>query len=97
MKEIVTGDDPAVKNGKPAPDIFLEAARRLNIPPKNCLVFEDSTTGCSAAKSAGCTVVAVPDPRVESPHQTFGTDIADDIVSSLTEFDATKYGLLPTL
>ena len=43
MKVIVTGDE--VKNGKPAPDIFLLAAERLKMDPKKCIVFEDSPFG----------------------------------------------------
>ncbi len=50
---IVSGEMP--KNGKPAPDIFLLAARYFNIPPDNCLVIEDSRNGVLAAKSAGMT------------------------------------------
>ena len=42
---IVAGDNPAVKNGKPAPDIYLEAARQLKVDPKECLVFEDALSG----------------------------------------------------
>ena len=42
IKTIVAGDDPNVLNGKPSPDIYLEAARRLNVHPKECLVFEDA-------------------------------------------------------
>jgi beta-phosphoglucomutase-like phosphatase (HAD superfamily) len=63
MSVIVTGDDPAVRSGKPAPDIFLEAASRMGVDPKNCLVFEDSMTGVMSGKAAGCQVVAVPDSR----------------------------------
>ena len=50
---IVTGDDPAVKNGKPAPDIYLEAARRLGVDPAECLVFEDALSGVKSGKAAG--------------------------------------------
>jgi beta-phosphoglucomutase-like phosphatase (HAD superfamily) len=48
---------------KPAPDAFLEAARRLNVPPADCLVFEDSPLGIEAAAAAGMQSVFVP--RVE--------------------------------
>jgi beta-phosphoglucomutase-like phosphatase (HAD superfamily) len=46
---------------KPAPDIFLTAARRLGIAPQDCLVFEDSPFGVTAAKAARMTAIAVPD------------------------------------
>ncbi len=47
-------------NGKPAPDPFLEAARRMNVDPTRCLVFEDSTTGLAAAQAAGMECILVP-------------------------------------
>ena len=50
------------KNGKPAPDPFLEAAWRLNVPPEKCLVFEDTQIGIEAAKAAGMKWVLVPPP-----------------------------------
>lgn len=51
------------ERGKPAPDPFLEAARRIQVPPPDCLVFEDSPTGLEAAHAAGMTCVLVPQPR----------------------------------
>lgn len=49
--------------GKPAPDVYLEAARRLGVPPESCAVVEDSTNGLRAAIAAGMTVFAVPNPH----------------------------------
>lgn len=50
-----------IENGKPAPDIFLLAAKRLGAAPKDCVVFEDSPAGIKAAKSAGMHTVLIPD------------------------------------
>lgn len=49
-------------HGKPSPDPFLEAARRLGVSPEKCLVFEDTNTGVEAAKAAGMEYVLVPPP-----------------------------------
>lgn len=49
-----------VSRGKPAPDVFLEAARRLDLLPEECLAVEDSRNGLLAAKSAGMTCVVLP-------------------------------------
>ena len=56
--EVVTADD--VKCGKPAPDIYVETASRLEIAAEDCLVLEDAAPGIMAAQSAGMTVVTVP-------------------------------------
>jgi pseudouridine 5'-phosphatase len=64
FSEVVTGDQ--VTHGKPAPDIFLEAARRLQVDPSSCLVFEDSPTGVQAALAAGMQAVWIPDPNLWS-------------------------------
>jgi len=56
---IVTAD--LVEHAKPAPDIFLKAAKNLGLSPAQCLVFEDSPTGVEAAHAAGCVTVMVPD------------------------------------
>ncbi len=50
-----------IANPKPAPDPFLEAARRLALDPARCIAFEDSDTGAASARAAGMTVVQVPD------------------------------------
>lgn len=55
----ITGD--AVKNGKPAPDIFLLAAQQLGVSPEECIVCEDSYAGLQAAKNAGMLPVMIPD------------------------------------
>lgn len=63
--EVVTADD--VSEGKPAPDIFLRAARLLGVLPGRCLALEDAPSGILAAQSAGMQVIAVPSPLTSSP------------------------------
>jgi len=58
--EVVTADD--VVEGKPAPDIFLHAAKLLGVAPERCLVVEDAPAGILAAQRAGMQVIAVPSP-----------------------------------
>lgn len=57
--EIVSGTE--VEHGKPAPDIFLLAARRIGCEPQGCFVFEDSENGVKAGIAAGCATIMVPD------------------------------------
>ncbi|MFL2845309.1 MAG: HAD family hydrolase [Candidatus Puniceispirillaceae bacterium] len=56
----VTGGDE-VNAGKPAPDVYIDAARKLGIAPKHCLAFEDSNNGATAALAAGMWVIQIPD------------------------------------
>eukprot|EP00591_Stephanopyxis_turris_P007203 CAMPEP_0195531460 /NCGR_PEP_ID=MMETSP0794_2-20130614/35435_1 /TAXON_ID=515487 /ORGANISM="Stephanopyxis turris, Strain CCMP 815" /LENGTH=254 /DNA_ID=CAMNT_0040663271 /DNA_START=44 /DNA_END=808 /DNA_ORIENTATION=+ len=84
MNTIVTGDDPNVAKGKPAPDIYLEAAKRMGVEPECCLVFEDAMAGVLAGKSAGCRVVAVPDPRTD---KVLFEGTADVVLENLSHFD----------
>ena len=56
---IVSGQE--VEHGKPAPDVFLLAARQIGCAPEDCYVFEDSVSGCLAGIAAGCATVMVID------------------------------------
>ena len=58
FRVIATADE--VPNPKPAPDVYLLAARRLGVPPQSCAAFEDSPRGLAAAHAAGMFTVAVP-------------------------------------
>ncbi len=60
--EVVTADD--VSQGKPAPDIFLRAAKLLGVSPSKCLALEDAPAGILAAQRAGMVVVTIPAPMV---------------------------------
>ena len=78
---VVTSDD--VMHAKPAPDIYLEACRRLGVSPADAVALEDSATGIAAAKAAGMTCIAVP--------QYAETDVsaADEVIDSLEALLAT--------
>ncbi len=78
MQIVVTGDTVAA--GKPAPDIYLAAARKLNIPPHKCFALEDSEAGIVAAKTAGMITVLIPD--VIAPTEV-AIGAADYVVESL--------------
>lgn len=56
---VVSGE--SVEHGKPAPDIFLKAAEKINVPANECYVFEDSFNGIRGAYAAGCTTIMIPD------------------------------------
>jgi len=62
---IVLGDDKRIKNGKPAPDIFILAAKEIGLKPNECIIFEDSIGGMKAAISSGAKIViGIPDPHL---------------------------------
>ncbi|KAA3630373.1 MAG: HAD family hydrolase [Proteobacteria bacterium] len=86
---VITGDHPAVRHAKPAPDIFLAAAARLGGRADESLVFEDAPSGLAAGISAGMQVVAVPDPNMDPARYEGAVEILD----SLAAFDPARYGL----
>ncbi len=73
-----------VPQGKPAPDVYLQAAKNLDSQPENCLVIEDSFTGATAGKTAGMTVFVVPEAEFYSDPKF---DLADRKLVNLTEFE----------
>ena len=91
FEHIVTGDQ--IANGKPAPDIYLEAADRLKVAPENCIAFEDSEAGVMSASSAGMRVYLVPDLKVPSvATRSRAYSVADSLIEVLDHLQA-NYGL----
>ena len=82
--EVVVSSDE-VEHGKPAPDVYLETARRLGRAPASCLVVEDSFNGVKAAKAAGMTVVLVPNASV--PPAPGAAELADLVLPRLADLD----------
>jgi HAD superfamily hydrolase (TIGR01509 family) len=80
---VVSSDE--VAHGKPAPDVYLETARRLGHDPATCLVVEDSLNGVRAAKSAGMTVVLVPNHSI--PPAPGARELADLVLERLADLD----------
>ena len=72
-----------VARGKPAPDVFLEAARRLGVEPTHCAAVEDSENGILAAKAAGMRTIAIPNPHYP-PHED-ALAAADVVLASIEE------------
>jgi HAD superfamily hydrolase (TIGR01509 family) len=70
-----------VARGKPAPDVYLEAARRLGVEPERCAAVEDSHAGIRSAKSAGMRVIAIP--NASYPPDDEALALADTVVPSL--------------
>ena len=83
----VHGDDPELRQGKPAPDVFLLAAERLGVESRHCWAFEDSPAGAASALAAGCLVhVLPPDHLAEQQRNAAYPGIADQqFLGSLNE------------
>jgi HAD superfamily hydrolase (TIGR01509 family) len=72
-----------VERGKPAPDVYLEAARRLGLPPESVVAIEDSAAGIRSAKAAGMCVIAIPNRHFAPPDHVLAE--ADLVLDSLAE------------
>ena len=72
-----------VARGKPAPDVYVEAARRLGVGPERCAAVEDSHAGIRSAKSAGMRVVAIPNASYAPDEEALA--LADVVLESLDQ------------
>jgi HAD superfamily hydrolase (TIGR01509 family) len=72
-----------VEHGKPAPDVYLEAARRLGVDPTSCAAVEDSANGIRSARAAGMRVIAIPNPHYPPSEDVLA--LADVVLHSLDE------------
>jgi HAD superfamily hydrolase (TIGR01509 family) len=81
FEAVVCTDD--MPHGKPAPDVYLEAARQLDVAPANCVCLEDSGAGIQSGRAAGMRVIAVPDPRFPPKPELLA--LADVVLESLEE------------
>jgi HAD superfamily hydrolase (TIGR01509 family) len=79
----VTVSSEEVARGKPAPDVYLEAAQRLDLEPAACAAIEDSANGIRSARAAGMRVLAIPNARYPPPEDALA--LADEVLPSLDE------------
>jgi HAD superfamily hydrolase (TIGR01509 family) len=79
----ITVSSEEVARGKPAPDVYLEAARGLGVPPERCAAVEDSRNGIRAAKAAGMRVIAIPNLHFPPGEESLA--VADVTLDSLDE------------
>ena len=81
----VTVSSEEVERGKPAPDVYLEAARRLGGRPENVVAIEDSANGIRAAKAAAMRVIAIPNPHFPPPDDVLAqADLVLEVLAELT-------------
>jgi HAD superfamily hydrolase (TIGR01509 family) len=79
----VTVSSEEVARGKPAPDVYLEAARRLGVDATRCVAIEDSASGIRAAHAAGMRVIAYPNRHYPPAAEILA--LADDVLRSLDD------------
>ena len=80
-----------VAQGKPAPDVYLETARRLGVEPERCAAVEDSENGIRSAKAARMRTIAIPNPRY--PPDEAALDAADVVLDSVAELKPDVVGV----
>lgn len=84
FSEVVSTEE--VKHSKPAPDVYLAAAERIGVDPKNCLGIEDTKNGTGAVRNAGMVCIGFANPAFPKQDLSF----ADVVVSSFADLDATS-------
>ena len=80
---VATVSSEEVPRGKPAPDVYLEAARRLGVAPARCAAIEDSENGIRSAEAAGMRVLAIPNHRYPPAEEALA--LADEVLRSIEE------------
>jgi HAD superfamily hydrolase (TIGR01509 family) len=91
----VTVSSEEVDRGKPAPDVYLETARRLGMAPGRCAAVEDSANGLRSASAAGMWVVAMPNRRYPPPREL--VQAADLVISDLRQLTPAAIAGIPTV
>jgi HAD superfamily hydrolase (TIGR01509 family) len=81
FRAVVSSEE--VERGKPAPDVYLEVARRLGVEPQRAMAIEDSASGIRSAKTAGMSVIAIPNPHFPPPDEVLAQ--ADSVLDSLAD------------
>jgi HAD superfamily hydrolase (TIGR01509 family) len=85
---VATVSSDEVQLGKPAPDVYLEAARRVRVAPNRCAAIEDSSNGIRSGAAAGMTVIAVPNRGFPPTEDALA--LAHDVVGSLRELTSSR-------
>ena len=88
VQEVVSSEE--VARGKPAPDVYLEAARRLGAAPAHCVAVEDSHNGIRSANAAGMRVIAIPNPHFPPDDEAMA--LAVMVLGSIRELTSETVG-----
>jgi HAD superfamily hydrolase (TIGR01509 family) len=92
FRETVSSEE--VARGKPSPDVYLEAARRLGVAPERCAAVEDSHNGILAAKAAGMRTLAIPNPTYPPDDEALAA--ADLVLAALSDLSVSTIRAQPT-